>query len=394
MERIRISTPEFAERVKKIQALMKREGIDLMFAFGNEAEPHFVRYLSDYWPSFESGAVVFGQDSAPVLLIGPEALTFARDRSRITDIRRVKALRESSDPEYPGETMEDLADIFSGLTTGKLKKAAIAGYNIMTKVVYDAVKDAVDRISGGGAEIVRADRLVMEVRKIKSPAEIACLREAGRITHAAMRFMMDNIRPGMTEQQASGLAARSIFENGAEADGYVYFVLSGVGTDQAMSRSRAKVIEKQDFVYMSVGARYEGYTCSIGRPMFFGEPDKRLLYGVEAAVEAQSLIKAQLFDGNNASEVARVYYDYFTKKGLRENLLYGPCHATGLMEGEIPWIEEDSDFTLYENMCFCTDVFLNYSDGYGLRIEDSMRVGRSCGDDYTDFPRDIVIKRW
>ncbi|MBQ3615623.1 MAG: hypothetical protein II993_06490, partial [Anaerotignum sp.] len=63
-------------------------------------------------------------------------------------------------------------------------------------------------------------------------------------------------------------------------------------------------------------------------------------------------------------------------------------------EGEIPWIESDSDFLLHENMCFCTDVFLRYKNGYGLRIEDSMRVGKTCGDDYTNFPRDIVIKNW
>lgn len=394
MERIRIPDYEFSERVKKIQALMKERGVDLMFAVGNEAEPHFVRYLSDYWPSFESGAVVFAQKGDPILLIGPEALTYAADRSRIKDIRRVKCLRETSDPEYPGETLEKLEDIFSELIDGKLETVGIAGYNLITKLIYDDVAEAAKKLSDGKAKIISADRLVMEVRKIKSENEIACLREAGRITHAAMRFMIENIKPGMTEQQATGLGSRAAYENGSEADGYVHFVLAGLGSDQAMSRSRAKVIQKEDFVYMSVGARYEGYTCSIGRPMFFGKPDETLLYGTKMAIEAQALIKEQLFDKNNASEVARVYYDHFTKAGLRENLLYGPCHASGLMEGEIPWIESDSDFLLHENMCFCTDVFLRYKNGYGLRIEDSMRVGKTCGDDYTNFPRDIVIKNW
>ncbi len=73
MERICIPVEEFAQRVKNAQRLMVERGIDVMFAFANEAEPQFVRYLSDYWPSFETAGVMFGQTGDPVLLIGPEA---------------------------------------------------------------------------------------------------------------------------------------------------------------------------------------------------------------------------------------------------------------------------------------------------------------------------------
>lgn len=57
----------------------------------------------------------------------------------------------------------------------------------------------------------------MELRKIKSPAEIACLRKAGEITHLAMRHMIENIRPGMTEQQVVGLGIQAIYETVASA---------------------------------------------------------------------------------------------------------------------------------------------------------------------------------
>ena len=62
---------------------------DALLAFGNEAEPQFARYLSDYWPSFETCGVLLMQKGDPVLLIGPESYTFASDRSRIPDIRRL-----------------------------------------------------------------------------------------------------------------------------------------------------------------------------------------------------------------------------------------------------------------------------------------------------------------
>ena len=46
--KIRIEDQEFRERVYKTQEVMKQEGIDLLLAYGNEAEPQYVRYYSDY----------------------------------------------------------------------------------------------------------------------------------------------------------------------------------------------------------------------------------------------------------------------------------------------------------------------------------------------------------
>ena len=61
------------------------------------------------------------------------------------------------------------------------------------------------------------------------------------------------------------------------------------------------------------------------------------------------------------------------------------------MEGEPPWIESDSDYLLKENMYFCVDGFLG-KDGYGLRVEDSVRVGKTCGENFSNFPREIFCK--
>ena len=37
--------------------------------YGNEAEPQFVRYFSNYWPSFETAGVLISQEGDPILLI-------------------------------------------------------------------------------------------------------------------------------------------------------------------------------------------------------------------------------------------------------------------------------------------------------------------------------------
>ena len=63
--KIRIEDQEFRERVYKTQEVMKQEGIDLLLVYGNEAEPQYVRYYSDYWPSFESAGVLMAAEGYP-----------------------------------------------------------------------------------------------------------------------------------------------------------------------------------------------------------------------------------------------------------------------------------------------------------------------------------------
>ena len=81
-----IPREEYAERVKKVQRTMEKEGYDLILCYGNEAEPQFVRYFSAYWPSFETAGVLIPAQGDPLLLIGPESFTYASDRSVIPDI--------------------------------------------------------------------------------------------------------------------------------------------------------------------------------------------------------------------------------------------------------------------------------------------------------------------
>ena len=87
--KIRIEDKEFKERILRTQKEMEKEGIDVLFAYGNEAEPQYVRYYSDYWPSFESAGVLIPLEGDPILIIGPESETFASHVSRIEKIRRV-----------------------------------------------------------------------------------------------------------------------------------------------------------------------------------------------------------------------------------------------------------------------------------------------------------------
>ena len=53
-----LTQAEFDNRIVKAQKAMAKTGLDALMVFSTESEPAGVRYFSDYWPSFETAAVL------------------------------------------------------------------------------------------------------------------------------------------------------------------------------------------------------------------------------------------------------------------------------------------------------------------------------------------------
>lgn len=386
---IRIPDSEFKERVKKVQDSMAKEGYDMLLCYGNEAEPQFVRYFSDYWPSFETAGVLIPKTGDAKLLIGPESYTYAADRSRIEDIRLLKAFRESSEPEYPGKPLDTFSSVFKECEGGdSIKRFGVAGLPLMTVGVYSALEEALKPF--GNVKVEKADHIVSSIRMIKSENELACMRKAAEITRETMKYVLENIRAGMTETQVVGLALGKMHELGAERESYPLWVLTGDGSNQAISRPRNKAIKEGDLTFLQIGARYEGYASSIGRAVVFGKATQEQRALIEAGYELQKTMLGYVKAGIPAKDVAKLHLETVKKLGYEDHYLYGPFHGNGLMEGEAPWIELDSDYLLEENMTFCSDIFLGSKETKrGIRIEDVIRITKDGCENLTDFPREI-----
>lgn len=384
-----IPNEEYKERVKKVQKTMKEEGYDLILTYGNEAEPQFVRYFSNYWPSFETAGVLIAQEGDPILLIGPESYTYASDRSKISEICRVKAFRESSEPEYPGEKLDTFNTVFEKLIGKKeIKRFGVAGLPLMTIGVYEALREALDVYNG--VKIEKADYVVNNIRMQKTENELECMRAAAKITAQTFDYVLENIRVGMTEQQVAGLALGKMHELGAERESYPVWVLTGKGSNQAISRPRNKKIEKGDMTFIQIGARVDGYASSIGRPVVFGKATEEQKSLIETGYKAQEAVIAMLKAGVPACDVAKAHVKNVTDMGYGDWLLYGPCHGNGTMEGEAPWIETNSDYLLEENMSFCVDIFLGSKEKeIGLRMEDVVVVKKDGVENLTNYPRKL-----
>ena len=385
-----IPAREYADRVKKVQKNMAREGIDILIAYANEAEMANVRYLSDYWPAFEVAGVAVPRSGQAALLIGPETLTFAKQRSKLKRIYQLLEFREAAEPAYPNKKFMTFNDLFGELLGPKLpKKIGIAGWPIINLPVFNAVTKAARKVK---AEVLRADNVLNSVRVIKSKNEIALLRQAFRASKAAVREIIKLAKPGMTESQLVGIAQGAIYKNGAEYEGHPLYVFVGKKTTNAISRfSPNAKIKKGLPIQLNIGARVSGYSSSIGRILFFGKMPQKMRDFFKAGLDAQEYVMSITKAGVPAGEIARKYVDYVTKIGYGQYLLYGPYHGLGLMECEAPWVETSSDYLMKENMTFQADIFW-HTNTYGARWEDGVVVKKSGVEVLDDLPRKIFIK--
>lgn len=378
-----IPDSEFKSRFARAQQLLAREKLDVLLLNSNDSDFSNVRYFTDYWPIFEISGAVIPPTGEGALLIGPESETFARDRSKLPRIYKMVEYRESADPAYPGVPVATFKQVFDELGVKNPRRIGIAGYLVTTAPVLDSLRAAFPN-----AEIVRADSIMVEMRSVKSPAEIACLQKAYDICEIAVDEVIRAIKPGMTELQVVGVAQRVMYENGAEYEGHPSYVLSGRSSRHAISRPTHKVMQKGELVQLNIGARVSGYSSSVGLPVCLGKMTPRMRQVVEFGLEMHHWTRNQLKAGIIAADIAKRYKQIFSERGFADNYLYGPCHGIGLIEVEPPWMEEVSQYALAENMTMQVDTFL-YDAEFGLRWENGARITKDGATEFSGKHRKV-----
>ncbi len=360
-----IDDAEFGERIQRTQASIARQGLDALLAFSTEAEPALVRYFSDYWPSFETAAVLIPAAGKPALLIGPESLTFARSRSKIGHILQLMDFRESSQPDYPGSKLPTWHDVFSEYRVSKL---GIAGWHMFPHAIFKNLSSALE-----GGVITDADAVVRPLLIAKSKGELDCLRTAARLSEIGLQAILDQIRPGLTEIQVAAFATAAMLQAGAEATGYPVWCCSGPNSRQAISRPTHRQIQTGEIIQVCVGAKVAGYSGSIGRPLVLGHCPQEIRRFLEVGRDAEEMTIRLMRGDTPAGEVARKVHGFIRDRGYGDTILYGPAHGCGQMECEYPFIETSSAFELKPNMAFNVDIFLANAE-MGFRWEDPVIV--------------------
>ena len=385
--RICIPDYEYKERIARAAKLVREKGLDVMVVSSTESDYANARYFSGFWPLFERAGVAIAANGDAALMVGPECIIFAKDVAKMDKIFCLREFRESADPSYPELKASTFKEVFSAIgVKGEHIKIGLGSYVECTLPIFEGLKESFPK-----AEIVKCNDIMVELRKIKSVNELACIREGFRIIDLATSEVIRNLRPGVTELQMVGVAQRVIYEEGAEYEGLPMYVFSEKSTSHAISRSGYRTINKGDIVQLNLSAKIDGYSPSIGLPVVMGKLEGERRRVVEFCKTAHDWTVEQLRAGVMASDIAKDFYKMYVDNGFEKNFVYGPCHGTGMIEVEAPWMETSSNYPLEENMTFQVDTFIS-GDGFGVRWEKGVAITKDGCHSMTDYLKRGIIE--
>ncbi len=385
---IRIERPEFEKRMESIQEQLRQKDIAALMVYGDEYRKENLRYVCNFWPIFERAACFIPAAGKPILAGAPEGEMYAREMSVWGDVRNVKefaCVSVAEEIDYPLARFSSFKEILGEVMKGGKKLGLVGTWDIPAPIM--------ERIKGaaGGIDIVDCAAMINSLRIIKTPAEIACLREAGRQACAGYKKLIEYAVPGNTETMAAGAAEGAARMAGAEDINFTVFG-SGKRAATIIGRAVNKTIEDGDMVMAAMAVQYQGYVATVEYPFVAGtasDGQKRFLNALfEAAEVQQKYLKA----GVVARDMVIAVRDVFKKHGLSAYDVYPPMHGIGLAEAESPYPDENAAYTLKANMCVNSDISLfGHPDGSN-RIEEGFVITDGKPDSLTPAIRELISK--
>ena len=234
-------------------------------------------------------------------------------------------------------TVERLAKLYPTFYTVLPYQRELGGYP-HEKETVDWLKQAAPEVT---VKDIRAE--IAELRLIKSPTELALLRQAIDLSLDAQLEAMKMMRPGLWEYQVAAKMVEVHGMGGSEAEAYAPIVGAGPNSTALHYDKLDRKIVDGDIVVMDVGAQYSGYAADITRTIPANgkfTARQREIYEVvlgaqEAAIHALKPGMDMCRKGDKS--IYKIAYDYINTHGkdqhgkpLGQYFIHGLSHSIGL----------------------------------------------------------------
>lgn len=249
---------EYRGRLEKLQAEMASRGLDLMMVHTLENAYYLTGYRTIGYYSYMALLVPSSGD--------PVHLSRLIEKSALQGSSWVESLEFYPDTEhYLDATVRVLKE--RGWDRSRIGIDKSAWYLTITD--YEALRERLPDV-----EWVDTSLLIENMRLIKSPAEREYSRLAGQAASTGLRYALDALRGGITEDDLMAAAYQGLFSKGSEFPGLPPLINAGVRHTMAHAMAEGNPVRAGEAVYFEVGASIKRYHAAIMRIGFIGDPPK------------------------------------------------------------------------------------------------------------------------
>ena len=256
---LHFSEDELAARRAKTCRLLEEQGFDGLLMFRQESMYYLTGY--DTFGYCFVQCLFLGADGRLVLLTRAPDLRQARQTSVIQDIR---VWVDGPDARPYDELRAILAE--AGCA-GKRLGVEYEAYGLTA-----ANGKRLDAALEGFCRLSDASGLVSSQRVVKSPAEIAFVREAGVQADAAWQAALDTARAGVFEGDVLAAMHNAIFSRGGDYPGNEFVIGSGPGALLCRYYSGRRHLDPQDQLTLEFAGTHRHYHAAMMRTLPIGDP--------------------------------------------------------------------------------------------------------------------------
>jgi len=344
---------DYALRLQRLRALLEPIPCDALFI----DHPAHLFYLTGL--ELSVGKLLVTQREACLIVDGRYA-----ERSTQQTLYPVQILKES--------LLEELIPVFEIHQLGfDRDTAAYRDFELLTRLTETLKRQTYS------LEITPLASPVQQLRMIKDPEEIDCLREAARLGYQGYEFLVSLLEEGVTETALAFELECFWKKKGASRFAFDPIIAFGANSSMPHYRAGQTQLRLHSPVLIDIGVVLKHYHSDMTRVIFFGS-SPRLMQEIYAIVEeAKARAIALCRPGILIGELDRVAREWITLKGYGDHFMHSLGHGIGLETHEPPTIRHvgiHSMMPLQAGMTLTIEPGIYLPGVGGVRLEDTVLI--------------------
>lgn len=240
-------------------------------------------------------------------------------------------------------------------------------------------------IDEAGPPTAVVDRLIEDMRLIKSPEELRLIRRSTEIIESCVADLHGAIEIGMSRADLMHIARSMLVARGASGISHLTFTFGGSNPEIEI----AEPLPPDALVTLDLGAIVGGYCSDNRRYAYTGELPDHLRTTYDAMVSIVDDVGAMLVPGATHAEIFRRALELHDERGVPPLERFSHTgHNIGL-ETEERWLADSPDEVILPGMAINIELYTKTPAHGQIGDEETYVVGESGPERLTVLPREI-----
>ena len=245
----------------------------------------------------------------------------------------------------------------------------LASWNTPVSADLAILRAQAERVPG--TQINDRSDLLLKLRASKSVGEIACIREAGRITATGFAAAMKSMRVGMNEFDLQEAVEHAYRSNGARELAFRTIAGGGFNATVLHYHANDRVLNDGELVVLDSGAKHAGYSADVTRTLpVSGKFSARQRELYDLVLRSQAAAIGAVKPGATLADIDAAGRKVIVDAGFGDAFIHGMGHHLGL---ETHDASPDAPLEVGAVITIEPGIYLP-KESVGIRIEDDVAV--------------------